>query len=455
MSLQQRAAAGAARPQWLVPVLAALLTLTAVSGGMAHAASASRAPAALDYDAGFSAGIIAVVNGDVISREDVDNRRRLFALSTGLPLTPDILARLTPQVVNQLVDEKLRLQEVQREKIVVPQREIAAAIAEVEKQNHMAPGMLRAKLAADGVGMRTLIDQIRVQLGWGQVLRKVLGANAGITPVDVAAEERILKAQAGKPEYQVSEIFIPVEEPSHEAEARRFAETVIQQLRGGAQFAVVAAQFSQSQSALEGGDLGWVQPSQVDPEVARVIQEMPVGAVSNPIRVAGGYSIVTLRGKRQVGNDPATMLTIERVLFQFSSTLDPLHPTQQQQRQLERAKHIAAAAHDCEALKTLSLAGGNDAKVLPTASLRLETLPTPQLRKLLASLPDNKSTMPLVSQDGIGLIMVCSRQEKNLGVLDKEQIARQLLSERIELASRQLLRNLRRKSVIEIRKGAA
>jgi peptidyl-prolyl cis-trans isomerase SurA len=452
MSLPVLAASPAARLLRFLPVLVLGFALAPEA---AQAAWASRARSGLDYDSGMSAGIVAVVNGDVISKQDVDNRRRLFALSAGLPVTPEILDRLTPQVVNQLVDEKLRLQEVQRRKIVVGDREIAAALAEVEKQNHMPPGALRAKLAADGVEMRTLIDQIRVQLGWGRVLRQQLGENAGITPADIAAEERLLKAQLGQPEYRVSEIFIPVEEPSHEAEARRFAETVIQQLRGGAQFPVVAAQFSQSQTALEGGDLGWVQPSQVDPEVARVIKEMPEGAISNPIRVAGGYSIVALRAKRQIGNDPATLLSIERVLFPFTATLDPMHPTEQQRRQLARAKHVAAAAHGCDELKTLASSGGGDVKVLPLSDLRLEALAQPQLRKLLAGLPDGKSTMPLVSQDGIGLIMVCSRQQKNLGALDKEQIARQLLTERIELASRQMLRNLRRKAVIEIRKGAA
>ena len=63
--------------------------------------------------------IVAVVNGDVISNSDVDNRTRLFALSTGLPMTPDVLDRLKQQITRQLIDEKLRMQEVQRRHIVI------------------------------------------------------------------------------------------------------------------------------------------------------------------------------------------------------------------------------------------------------------------------------------------------------------------------------------------------
>jgi hypothetical protein len=85
--------------------------------------------------------IVAVVNGDVISNADVDARARLFALSTGLPMAPDVLDRLKPQITRQLVDERLRMQEVQRRKIVVPDKEIAAAIHDIEQRNGLQPGM--------------------------------------------------------------------------------------------------------------------------------------------------------------------------------------------------------------------------------------------------------------------------------------------------------------------------
>jgi peptidyl-prolyl cis-trans isomerase SurA len=429
----------------------------ALSFSLGHAASVTRpAPQAQPADSpALSVQIVAVVNGDVISRADIDNRRRLFALSTGLPVTLDVLDRLTPQVTRQLVDERLRLQEVQRRKIVVSDKEIADAIGVVEKQNNMGPGVLRSKLAADGVELRTLIDQIRVQLGWGRVLRQQLGEDAGINETAVAEQERLLKAQTGKPEYRVGEIFIPVDEPRHEEEARRFADTVIQQLRSGASFAVVAAQFSQSQTALQGGDLGWVQPNQVDPEVARIIREMPQGAVSNPIRVAGGFDIVTLRAKREVGNDPATLVKVARTMFTFASALDPAHPTDQQRHQLERAKQVAATSHTCQQLKSNAEAGGGNVQAPEPTEVRLESMPSPQLRTLLTGLPEGKATQPLVSAEGIALLMVCAREEKNLGTLDKQQIANQLLSERIELASRQLLRDLRRRAVIDMRGGPA
>ena len=135
--------------------------------------------------------IVAVVNGDVISKGDVNNRGRLFAISTGLPLTPDVLDRLRPQVTRQLIDERLRLQESLRRHVIVSDQQIAAAIREIEARNNMPPGALQAKLQADGVGLRTLIDQIRVQLAWTQVLRQQLGPQATVTSAEVQEQERL------------------------------------------------------------------------------------------------------------------------------------------------------------------------------------------------------------------------------------------------------------------------
>ncbi len=86
--------------------------------------------------------IAAVVNGDVISEADIANRARLFAISTGLPLSPEVIDRLKPQILRQLIDERLRVQEAQRRKIVIQDAQIAAAIKDIEARNNMQPGAL-------------------------------------------------------------------------------------------------------------------------------------------------------------------------------------------------------------------------------------------------------------------------------------------------------------------------
>ena len=394
--------------------------------------------------------IDAVVNGDVITNVDVENRTRLFALSTGLPMSPEILDRLKPQILRQLIDERLRMQEVQRRKIVVPDKDIAAAMTQIAQRNNMAPDALRAKLAADGVSLATLIDQIRTQLGWTQVLREQLGDQAQVTNAQVAEQQRLLNQLTGKPEFQVGEIFIPVDDPANQANAERFAEIVIGELRKGAPFGLVAAQFSQTQSALQGGEVGWVQPNQLDPAVASLVAQMPVGAISNPVRVPGGYSIVTVQGKRDIGKDFGTVLSMRQVFLPFATTLNPQAPTDQQRQVLQKARNISASVHSCDQMEQVAKAN-NSARPPDPGPVVLGNVNPPAFRQLLATLPYNKASEPLVAMDGIAVVIVCSRDQKNLAAVSGAEMRQMILSQRIELASRQLQAELRRKATIQIR----
>ena len=420
---------------------------------VAQPASAQRQPArpALpDTSSALAAGIVAVVNGDVISNGDVENRTRLFALSTGQPQTPEVLDRLRPQVRQQLVDERLRLQEVQRRKIAVGDKEIADAITDIETRNGMHGGGLRASLQGQGVALRTLIDQVRVQIGWTRVLRQELGTRSEVADADVAEQLRVIKAQAGQPEFNVAEIFLPIEDPSKAAETQRFADTVITQLRGGAPFAIVATQFSQSQTALQGGELGWIRLAQLAPEVAAVVTQMPAGAISNPITVAGGISIVTLRGKREVGRDLQTVLSIRQVFLPFQGEINPAAPSEQQKHAVEQANMVSRTAKGCDQMTELAKTVGSSRPPDP-GPVRLDGIGSPALKQILNGLQPGQASRSLVSQDGVAVLMVCSRDQKNIAEPTKQEISERLLAERVELASRQLQRDLRRRAVLDLR----
>ncbi len=408
--------------------------------------AATSAPAA----SAQSVHILAVVNGSIITNEDVDNRARLFAVSSGLPQQPEVLARLRPQILRQLVDERLRMQDIERQHIVVQGKQIAEAIREIETHNAMPAGALRAKLSADGVSFTTLVDQVRTEIGWTMLLRQQLGNQLGVSDADVAARTRTLAQEVGRPEFRASEIFIPVENPSREPEARRFADVVIKQLRAGAPFPVVAAQFSQSQSALQGGDLGWVQPSQLDPAVAKIVQEMPPGAVSEPIAVPGGLSIVRLTAKRLIGRDVGTVLTMRQVFLPFTVPLNPAAPTAQQEDTLKKAQAISARVRSCPEMEQVAK-DNNSPRAADPGEVRLDAVNPPQFRAMLASLPLDRASKPLVAPDGIAVMVICSREEKNLDQLTRKQIQEQILETRVELLSRQMQQDLRRQARIELR----
>jgi peptidyl-prolyl cis-trans isomerase SurA len=426
------------------PGAAARHTHTGRAPRRGAAAPAAR-PATVD-----ATHILAVVNGDVITNTDVENRARLFAMSAGLTLSQDVLERLQHQIVQQLIDERLRMQAVEKEKIVVPDAEIAAAIKEIEARNNLPPGSLTQKLAAAGVSPLTLIDQIRTQIGWTQLLRKALGDQANITPAEIAERQRLQATQIGTQEYRVGEIFIPVDDPAARADAERFAETVINDLRKGAPFGLVAAQFSQEETALTGGERGWVQPNQLDPAVASLIERMPVGAVSNPVAVPGGYEIVTLQDRRQIGNQIATVLNMRVAFVPFTTPLNPQAPTAQQRDALIKARGISAGVRSCDQMEQVGKANPSSHPVNP-GDVPLDQVNPPIFRQLLATQPLNRPTQPLVGNDGISIVIVCSRDQKNLAAATSDEVKAQLLNQRVELMSEQLMHDLRRRATIELR----
>ncbi|MBS0640013.1 MAG: peptidylprolyl isomerase [Proteobacteria bacterium] len=396
--------------------------------------------------------IAAVVNGDVVTSADIEARTRLFAMSTGLPLSPDVLNRLKPQILRQLVDERLRIQEALKRKVVIQDQEIANALRDIEQRNNLPAGALRAKLTADGVSFRTLVDQVRAQLAWTQVLRQLMAERGAVTPAEVAERQRLLGQMVGQPQYRIGAIFIPIDDPANAADAQRFAETVIHELRSGAPFPIVAAQFSQTQNALEGGEMGWLPTNQLDASVAQLVTQMPVGAISNPVRVPGGVQIVQLRGKREVGREMGTIVSIRQAFLPFTSPLsDPTQPTDQQRQTLLRARELSGRISGCEALEQYAKANKLDSRPLDPGEIRLEAVNPPQFRTMLASLPIGKASEPVVSREGISVMMVCSREEKNTATASTEEVERMIISERVELLSRQMMRDLHRQANIDIR----
>jgi peptidyl-prolyl cis-trans isomerase SurA len=427
------------------PALALLLAMPAAAWAQPRPA-APQAPAA----SGTANRILSVVNGEAITQTEVTSRSRLFALNAGMGASAETLARLQPQVLRLAVDERLRIQEIQRRRIGVSDQDIAEALGDIERRNNLRPGAMSAQLRAAGIQPRVLFDQMRAQIGWGRLLRQALGPLGEISEQEVADAIATRRAQQARTEFLVGEIYIPVDDPANEAEVRRFADEVISQIRRGSPFPVVATQFSQAQTALGGGDLGWVGLNQVDPEVGAIIERMPPGAVSNPIRVAGGFQIVTLRARREGGqaDQLSTMLTIRQVFSAFDRPLDPQAPTDQQRAMVERAQRLSQTLRGCEQVDALPRTSDRPTDPGP---IRLEGLNPPALRSMLANLPIGRPSQPVIAPDGVLLLMVCSREQRNMNEFTPDAARNQILRDRVELLSRQLQRDLRRRAVIETR----
>ncbi len=260
-----------------------------------------------------SESIAVVVNEDAITLSDVNDRMALIIASSGLPNSKDIREKLQLQIIGALVDEQIRLQEARRLDLKITQAEIDQGFATIAQQNNFSPDEFRGMIRKGGLNIKTMEDQIRAQLAWSKVVQAKLRPQVVVSDGDIDNHLERLTANTGKPEYLLSEIFMPVEKPDEEAQTRQLAQKLVQEIRSGkAQFFKVAQQFSKSAGAPQGGDLGWIAQGQLQQELDQILPRIEAGQVSDPVRTASGYHILNVREQRMIA--PENLPTREDVM---------------------------------------------------------------------------------------------------------------------------------------------
>lgn len=386
--------------------------------------------------------IIAVVNDDVITATDINDRLALAFFSSNLQPTPENKQRLAPQILRTLIDETIQRQEAKRLGITIAPDEIKQAALRLAQDNNVGLDQLEGLLAQRGVPSRTLFSQIEAGLMWSKVVQRRLRPLVEVGAEEVQSRLERLQANAGKPEYLVAEIFMRVDEPSEEAEVKAFADRLVEQIKGGASFPAMAQQFSQSAGALQGGDLGWVQQGQLATELDEMLSKaQQPGALTAPIRSPAGYHILLVRDQRLTAgvNPGAVQVTLSQVYLPSSEGF------------AERAQKLRDAARGCSSLAEDMRNIDSAAAVRNLGSKTLSDLPG-WLGTSVQNLSVNQASEIYEVDGGALFVVLCDRKsESKDGGPTAEQITTQIGTERLELQARRLLRDLRRQATVEVR----
>lgn len=249
---------------------------------------------------GNSLAIAAVVNDQAISSFDVENRMKFIFATTRMSNTPDMIANIKPQVIRTLIDEKLQLQEAEKNNVTVDDNEVTQAIAGIEAQRGMPAGSITKMLASNNVPIQTFNDQIRAQLSWSKLLGKTVRGRIKIGDDEIAIAQKnanlIEKQTAPKAEeikireVEIAVINLPIEKREQEKELKKMVEKLYGELRNGASFEEVARQFS----ANSDGKSFWIRPEQLDANIAKILRSTNEGSVTPPVRTSSGFSIIKL-----------------------------------------------------------------------------------------------------------------------------------------------------------------
>lgn len=389
----------------------------------------------------------AIVNGDVITDTDVDQRLNLVLAANSGRIDAQERERLRLQVLRNLIDEKLQIQEAAENEVTIERQDIDEALTRVASNFKQTPTQFGDYLKARGTSILSLRSQIHAELAWSRLLRRRVEPFVNVGDDEVQALIDRLESTKGQEQYRIGEIFLAAT-PENEATVLDGAQRIVEQVRRGASFVAYARQYSEASTAAVGGDLGYVQPAQLSPPVQQALSSMSEGAVSDPIRVPGGVMIVALIDKRQaLAADPDDALMS---LKQMSIALKPTTPRAEAERLVKTLQERTRSMGGCGRAEEVGAEIG--AEVVSNDAVRIKDLPAP-LQTMMRDMQIGQATPPFGSPDeGIRVLVLCGRDDApEVAGPSFDQVYAQLEEERVGRAARRYLRDLRRDAIVDYR----
>lgn len=391
--------------------------------------------------------IAAIVNDEVISRYDVEQRIRLVISTSQLQDTPSTRRRLRQQVLRGLIDENLQTQAAKAHSVRVDEADLKRAYSYIEKQNRVPQGGLDQFLKTNQIPKSALDAQLRAEISWSKLIRRRFSRNVQIGDEEIDEVLAKLRANAGRSEHNVSEIFLPVDTPEREDETRRASVGLLRQLREGASFAAMARQFSRGATAAQGGAVGWVLPGQLAPALDQAIEKMQIGAISEPIRAIGGYYLLQLHQRRPIAavGEKSMKLTLKQILLPPAEGRgEDAVKTQEQLAQTATREVEGCDKVDAVAQK-LQVAGATD-----LGTVTLTDLPG-NIASAVKDLAVGRFSAPIRNNGAVMILMVCKREEIDGKGPSRASISHDLSRRRLAMLAQRYLRDLRRSAVVELR----
>lgn len=425
-------------------------------GAAAPDAAQPAAPAAPDQAIPASAlteSVVASVNDDVITNYDILQRMRLLVVTAGIQPTRNDLPELQRYALSSLIDEHLELQELKREEkeqkanIIATDSVIDDVIGDMAKDSHMTSDQFLASLAQRGIGADTLRSQLKAQESWQDWIRGRYGSRLRIGEDQIKAYQARMSAEANKPKYQLSEVYVDFEKAGGQTQANDEANQLIAQLHQGAPFQAVARQFSNDSTAANGGDAGWVTAGELDPEVRAAVEQMRPGTLSAPIPTKDGIWIVYLRDRQAGGSAVLVDLKQAAIALPTDASQDLVDAAKAKlealRGQLKGCDGFEATAGKVDGVLAGDL-GEADAKDL-----------APAFRDAATNLAVGQISEPIRSDQGLHLLVVCSKRSSTAQNLNHDQIENLLIGEQLQMINKRYLRDLRNSASIEVRESQA
>lgn len=377
-------------------------------------------------------GIVAIVNDDPISFTDVRQRARLLLLSLGgQQPSQEEIQQITSQALDQLIDEKLQLQEASEYEVEISDDEIANSIENIARQSGITREILVNSLLQSGINPVSLEEQTRADIAWRRIMRGLYGSRIRISDNQINDQLNRLVASSDKRQFQLSEIFLYAPDEENKEQAMTAAQSILSQLEAGAPFELAAQRFSSAPTAATGGDMGWVSLDDMDEARSAAISSMNSQGLIAPFVVEDGVYLMQIKNIREP-SQKTSLVDLTRITVANQSEADMLAALEK----IESCETISGIVDADENLRAVEL-----------ADLNVEELGG-EGKAMVLNTEIGQHTDIFAQSGTLAVMYVCDRRDDMANIPNKVQIEDTLYAQQLGMISERSLRNLRREATI-------
>ncbi|HTT12531.1 MAG TPA: peptidylprolyl isomerase [Burkholderiaceae bacterium] len=402
--------------------------------------------------------IVAVVNDEVITNNELQARLRvaeaqLRRQNIALPARP-VLMRT---VLERMIIDRAQLQMAKETGVRVDDATVNAAIARIAEQNGMSLPQFRERIDKEGVTFGRFREDIRDDIVMGRLRDREVDSKVQIGEGEI---DNFLAEKAGVEvnsiEYEIAQILLRVPEAaSSEAieNARKRAEDLLAQVRGGADFAKLAASYSSAPEALAGGNLGWRTAERLPTLFLDAIKDLKPGEVAQIVRSPGGFHLLKLLGKRsaveaKLATGPVQQTRVRHILMRVSDVAPEVDVLRRlndlRERVLKGGLDFGQLAR-LHSVDPSATRGGDLGWIYPGDTV-------PEFERAMNALAVGEVSEPVRTPFGWHLIQVLERRTDESPMERNRYAARQALRDRkADEAFQEWLQQLRDRTYVEFK----
>ncbi len=430
----------------------ALLILTSPSSAETKATN-PRQPVLID-------AIAVVVNTDVITLKEIEERLRLVEQRLkrqNIQLPPREI--LQKQLLERMIVNRAQMQLARETGIRIDDLLLDRAISRIAEQNKLNVQAFRDQLEGDGLSFARFREEVREEITLQRLREREVDNKIQITDaeIDNFLAAAAGNAEGGQSEINIAQILVRVPEkaaPEQIAERRKRADEALAQLNSGAEFAKVAASFSDAGDALSGGELGWRSASRLPQLFLDATEKIKEGEIAPLVRSANGFHILKVIGRRSANMVKAGAGTVvqQTLARHILIKVNQIVPASEARRKLvelkERLDNKAAKFEELARLYSndgSASKGGDLGWIYPGDTV-------PEFERAMNALKPGEVSGPVESPFGYHLIEVIERKSEEISRERQRLIARQALREqKLEESYEDWLRQLRDRAYVEYR----